>query len=320
MNTRAEQGTPTREHLTVFMQRRSLTALVCGILSLIFAFYGIIAGVDLTITVLGENAFLSFNHFTMASNLFAALSVAFVFPYTVEGIRRKRFILPKWLAVMHYLATSSIAIVMVFVLAFMSWAHPEGAFGNSNLVTHVICPLLILLSFFQMENGHLLTWKDCLLGCAPFCVYLIVYAVEVLVIGKANGGWEDIYHIQDYASPAFAIPALLLLAFGVSAAIALVSNALTRRRKEKMFQIWHDGMDPIEVRIEAYGLGRMAGQYGEPSSIQIPYDILAYLAERYHLNTEDVVQPFIKSLLIELRERDRTERGADMESGGHRLR
>ena len=309
MNTRAEQHSPAREYLTVFLKRRSVIALVSGILSLVFAFYGIIAGVDLTVTVLGENAFLSFNHFTMLSNLFAALSVAFVFPYTVEGIRRKRFILPKWVAILHYVAATSIAIVMVFVLGFMSWVHPRGAFGDSNWVTHVVCPLLILLSFFQMENGHLLTWKHCLLGCAPFCAYLIVYTVEVLMIGEANGGWEDIYHIQDYASPAFAIPALLVLGLAVSAVIALISNALTKRRRERMYRIWREDMDPMEVRIEAYGLGRMAGLHGDRNSIQIPYDILEHLAERYHLDIEDVLRPFVKRLLIELRERERTESG-----------
>lgn len=48
---------------------------------------------------------------------------------------------------------------------------------------------------------------------------------------------------------------------------------------------WHDNLDPVEVRIEAYGLGRMAGQYGEKDIVQIPYDILEYLSEKYHLET-----------------------------------
>ena len=113
----------------------------------------------------------------------------------------------------------------------MSWANPDGAFGGSNLVTHVFCPLLILISFFQMENGHLLTWKDRLLGLVPFCIYIIVYYIEVVVIGESNGGWQDVYHIIEYISPAIAIPVLLLLSFGVSTFIALLSNYLTKKRK-----------------------------------------------------------------------------------------
>ena len=298
-----------REHLTVLLRRRSVIALCCGVLTLLLAFYGIIAGVNKMIAVYHENGFMSFIYYTMLSNLFAALSAAFVLPYSVEGIRRKRFVLPEWVSVMHYMATVSITITMVFVFAFISWAAPDLAFGGHNLVAHVFCPLLILISFFQIESGYLFTWKDRLLGIIPFCLYQVVYFVEVVVIGEENGGWKDIYRIRQYLSPYLAIPLLLLLAFGVSTAIALVSNRLTNKRKEEIYRLWRDDLDPIEIRIEAYGLGRMTSQHSDRENIQIPYDILQYLAERYHLKTEDLMKPFVKGLLIGLDEKDSKDGG-----------
>ena len=44
--------------------------------------------------------------------------------------------------------------------------------------------------------------------------------------------------------------------------------------------LWSEDLDPIEVRIEAYGLGRMASQYGEKDSVEIPYDILMKVMNR----------------------------------------
>ena len=305
----ATAGSQSKEYLTVLLKRRSVIALCSVILTLMLAFFGIIEGVNRTITVLKENGFVSFIYYTMVSNTLAALAVAFVFPFTVEGIRRKRFILPEWVAVIHYLAATSITIMMVFVLAFMSWASPEDAFGGGNLVTHIFCPALILISFFQLENGRLYIWKDCLLGMIPFSVYLIVYLIEVVVIGESNGGWPDIYQIQEFMLPALAVPVLLLLAFAVSAAVALLSNYLTKKRNKKMYQLWQEDLDPIEVRIEAYGIGRMAGQSSEKSNIRIPYDILKTLSDRYHLKTEDLMKPFVKGLLIELKERNHEESG-----------
>ncbi len=293
-----------REHLTVLLRRRSVIALCCGMLTLILAFYGIIAGVNRTASVYHRNGFSSFIYYTMLSNTFAALSAAFVFPFAVEGIRRKRFTLPRWVAVMHYTATVTITITMAFVLAFISWASPEDAFGGSNLATHVFCPLLIFISFFQIESGNCFAWKDRLLGMIPFCLYMTVYYIQVVAIGEANGGWPDIYYIKEYLSPYLAIPLLLALAFGVSVAIALLSNRLTKKRSENIYMLWRDDLDPIEVRIEAYGLGRMMSQHGERDSIQIPYDILKYLAERYHLETEDLMKPFVKGLLMGLSEQD----------------
>ena len=146
----AQKWPHSKEYLTVLLKRRSAVALCCVILTLMLAFFGIIEGVNRTITVLKENGFVSFIYYTMFSNTFAVLAVAFVFPFTVEGIRNKRFILPKWVAVMHYLAATSIAITIVFVFAFMSWASPENAFGGANFVTHIICPVLILITFFKL--------------------------------------------------------------------------------------------------------------------------------------------------------------------------
>jgi len=301
---KTKNNTHPREYLTLLLRRRSLIALCCVILTLILAFYGIIEGVNKTTIVLHENGFMSFIYYTMVSNAFAALSAAFVFPFAVEGVRKKRFILPKWVALMHFTATVTIAVTMVFVLAFMSWASPDDAFGGSNFVTHVICPLLILVSFLQIETGRLFTWGDRLIGIAVCFVYLAVYVIEVAIVGEAHGGWPDIYRVCEFTSPALAIPAFLLLAFGVSTAVALISNHLTKKRMKRMFSLWSEELEPIEVRIEAYGLGLMAAQRSDKNGIQIPYDILTFLAKKYGMDPEDLMKPFMKGLMTELKERD----------------
>ena len=298
-----DKKTPVREFLTVFFRRRSIIALCCGCLTLALAFYGIIAGVIRTVELLGVNGFESFIYFTMLANVLAALSVAFVIPYAVDGIRKRRFTLPKWVAVFHYVATIGIAIVMVFVLAVISWASPGDAFGGSNIVTHLLCPLLILVCFFQMENGHLLTVKDRLLGIVPFCVYLAVYFVEVVAIGEENGGWPDIYKVTEHLPGAIAIPLAALIAFGVSTAVALVSNVLTKKRTKKMYSFWLEDMDPVEVRVEAFSIGRMAAQSGEPNDLHVPYDILEHLSQRYGMTTGELIKPFVKGMLTELEDR-----------------
>ena len=287
----------SRETLTNLFMRRSAAALCCGIGTLALSFYGIIAGVIRTIELMGQNGFFSFAFYTMAVNTFAAVSVAFMIPYAVEGIRKRRFVLPEWVAVLHYLSTCSIAIMLIFVLAFMSRVSPDDAFGGSNLITHVLCPALILLSFFEVEKGIALSAKYSFIGCVPFFIYMVVYYVEVFLIGEANGGWPDLYHIGEYLSPALAALAFLLLGLGVSSLIAGVSNHLTKKRSAKMFLNWKEDADPVEIRIEAYGLGRMAGLTGKESDITIPLDILDFFAERYRLNVNDLIRAYTTGFL-----------------------
>lgn len=292
-----------REYITTLLRRRSVIALGCCLLTLALAFYGIIAGISRTFATYQSDGFFWFIYFTMITNTLAALSAAFVVPFAVEGIRKKRFTLPRWVAVVHYLSTTSISIVMFFVFAFISWASPDDAFGGPNLYLHVFCPALIVISFFQMENEHIYTIKDRLIGCIPFCLYSLVYLTEVVLIGEANGGWPDIYHIREYMSPALAIPVLFLFGFCISSLIAAFSNRLTRKRKKEMFLSWKEDTDPVEVCIEAYGLGRMTGLTGETNSIQIPFDILELLAEKYRMKPDDLTRAFMVGVRNGLMER-----------------
>ena len=83
-----------------------------------------------------------------------------------------------------------------------------------------------------------------------------------------------------------------------------------------MYSFWRGDMDPIEVRIEAFGIGRMAAQSGENNNMQIPYDILTNLAQKYGLDTEDLIKPFVKGLLTELEDRNRKKQQSRPECRG----
>ena len=107
------------------------------------------------------------------------------------------------------------------------------------------------------------------------------------------------YHIQEYVSPVVIIPLLVLLGFGVSCLVAFYSNYLVKKRKEKMFLHWEKDMNPIEAKIEAYGLGSMMSKNKDENNILIPLDILKYLAQKSHLNTDDLIKSYMTGFLNE---------------------
>lgn len=295
----------SRDYLTNLFRRRSVIALCGGICALVLGFYGIIAGVIRNVEVAGKNGFFSFIYFTMISNTLAAFSMAFVIPFAVEGIKTRRFVLPKWVAVLNYISATSIAIIMLFTITFMSWVSPADAFDGINLVMHIFCPILILIAFFQIENGYIYSRKDCFTGCIPCFIYAIVYFIQVVIIGEANGGWPDIYHLQEHMPPMIAIPLMMLFALIVSWIVAIISNQLTKKREKKMFLHWDSDIDSIEAKIEAYGLGNMMSQVRDENSIIIPLDILKHLAKKSHINTEDLINPYIGGLMNSQKEKNK---------------
>lgn len=62
-------------------------------------------------------------------------------------------------------------------------------------------------------------------------------------------------------------------------------------------------MDPVEIRIELYGLGRYMGVHEDEHFAVLPLDIIHMLCDRYHLTEEELIRPYIRGLLDARNER-----------------
>ena len=260
-----------REYMTGLMKKRSIIALCSGILELIFVFFALMMGFNKMTFIYGANIFKSYIYFTMISNTMAAISVAFVIPFAVEGIRKSRFILPEWVSVLLFVSTSSISTVLVLIACMLRYAPPDKTIGYGGLY-------------------------DRILACLPFCIYMILYYIMVVVVGKERGGWDDIYEITDYINPFAGILIGTVVAYTMSLLISKLSNYLTRKRIEKKYCFWGKDVDPTEALIEAYGLGIMTAKNMDMETIDIPYDILEELAKRYDIAPSRMFQSFLKGL------------------------
>ena len=52
-------------------------------------------------------------------------------------------------------------------------------------------------------------------------------------------------------------------------------------------------MDPVEAKIEAYGLGNAMGKIKDENNIMIPLDILDYLSKKSKVNTDELIKSYV---------------------------
>ena len=285
-----------REYMTGLMKKRSIIALCGGILELICVFFALLMGFNKMSIKYDTSVFKSYMYFTMISNTMAAVSVAFIIPFAVEGIRKNRFILPKWISVLLFVSANSISIVFLLVVTMMMHTSPNEAVGDGGIYAHFICPILVLILFFQIESGYRYNKRDRILACLPFAFYMLLYYVMVVVVGEENGGWKDIYHAMGYAPFFVSFPVMLAVAYATSLFISKLSNYLTRYRTEKMFCYWGENAEPVDALVEAYGLGIMTARNMDKENIEVPYDILEELAKRYNIAPSKMIRSFVKGL------------------------
>ena len=237
-----------------------------------------------------------FRYYTTLSNMLAAVAAVFTIPFAINGLRKKRFVYPRWLFLLHYMGTICTTMTFVFAIFFILPWDSWFAVGGTQLYLHVVCPIAILIAFELVESGYQITRKNTLNCLLPFFIYTLVYVFQVVFLGEANGGWEDLYLLNTLVPFYISLPAVWLLAYVIATLIRILANRLDDRRRKHLISFWKEDLEPVEVKTEVYGLGRLYGQLDSRSELSIPYDTLELLAERYSMDPADLLKVYMKGL------------------------
>ncbi len=289
----------SRQYLIDIQKWRSLAALAACVVTLVFSVIAINKGMVEYVRD-GEQVSKLFRFFTTLSNMMTALAASFITPFAVNGIRKKRFVMPKWLSMFHFSGAVNAALIFVFAMCFILPFNKEFAIGGNNFYLHIVCPIAVVISFCLVESSHDCSRKDDLVCLIPFLCYSLVYLVMVVFTGR----WDDMYMLNTIVPAYVSLPLVWALACGIAFALRKLSDRLTRHRKEKMFASWKEDAEPVEVNIEVYGLGRFYGLSGDRNELGIPYDILESLADRYSMSVSNILKVYMKGLSDGLRDRD----------------
>lgn len=256
-------------------------------------------GVTKSIGAYGET---QLQFFTMLSNLLSATGALFMLPYAVEGIRKKRFTLPRWVCLFQYAGAVSVFITMFCACTIITITlGADFAFGGVQLWLHLIIPILALVLFLAVESDHYLTKKDTVLALIPFWIYVAFYFVMVVLVGKENGGWNDLYQVT--RMPIW-LSFLMLFSTGYAAAIFLriIHNRIIDKSIAKLTANWNEEISSVELKIEAFGLGRYMASHLDKNEIIIPMDLFSLMADKCDVSIEELCRAYLKGALSDPKE------------------
>ncbi len=291
-----------RQYIINLQRNRSLVALLASLVSLFFAIYAITSGLILYARN-GARPIDLFQYFTIDANAITAFASAMIIPYAIDGFRKKRFYCPKWAVLFYYSGTVCTTLIMFYAVFIISRIDKQNAFGGYNFYLHLVCPIMILVSFFLIESYYRLSIKDAALSVIPVFIYAIVYIYEVVIVGENAGGWEDIYYFTKYFSFIISFIAMLTIAFLFALAIRALYNKLSYIRKQKLISsLWSEGVSPVEIKIEFFGLGRFFGRKEHKSYATLPLDIMQLVSDKYNIKIEELINAFVKGMLDKIKE------------------
>lgn len=280
-----------KEYIININTVRSRRALISAIIVSVCTFVAVVNNaLDPTYT---ES---SFHYFTTISNLISAAGAMFMIPYAVEGIRRKRFTMPRWISLFQYAGAVSVFITMFCALTIISYTlGPVFAFTEDNFWLHLVNPVSAIILFLLVETDQKLTKRDTVLSLIPYWIYVIIYIIMVVYIGEERGGWEDIYNATSTVPLWIVFNLLILIGFAASIILRKLHNLIVDRSLKDLTSRW-EGYSSVELRIEAYGLGRKLSRRLDKNEIVVPIDIFRMMAQKCDVSIEDLTRAYIKGV------------------------
>lgn len=222
---------------------RCVASLVIGVCVILFTasafFYNFRTDVIRDEVWFGYTGWKCLRFFTTLSNLYAALAAAVTAVFAARNLINDEYRFPFWAIAFKYSATVCVSVTFLTVTLFlapMTAANGNGyflLFAGNNFYMHFLTPVLCIVSFLFLERAAKeLPFRATLAGLLPVILYAAVYAVMVVGVGEARGGWVDFYGLTfggNTAAIPFSALAMCAAAFGISAALW----ALHRRRAQK---------------------------------------------------------------------------------------
>jgi hypothetical protein len=119
----------------------------------------------------------------------------------------------------------------------------------------------------------------------------------VIIIGEKNGGWSDFYMTQAFW-PVW-ITALLMTTIGfvISTVLFMIHNKRAEQSWKYVENMWSDRLEPAQLLLEAFGLGRYMGAKYTDGELAIPLDIFKVISKRYDIPLDKLTKAYVKGAL-----------------------
>ena len=184
----------------------------------------------MTIRITRHGSF-GFEYYTQDSNLLMLIVAAMACFFILRKMI-KRTDYPRWFSILKYTATLALLLtnlIVVFVLA-PGIGFPQGyqllVFTGAMYYTHLVCPVLAMVSFCLFEKHNLNHKNDAFLAI----IYTLVYAVILLILNILHVVWGPYPFLMVYDQP---IWTSLLWCVGILGGTYLLALALKCLRRQK---------------------------------------------------------------------------------------
>lgn len=165
-----------------------------------------------------------FMYYTNISNLTVG---ALAFPNTILillSLLRGEVIIPKWFVAIKFMGLTMTTLTFLVILCTFPFRGYSASYSGLKIITHLIVPVIAVVSFLFFEEKTLFKWKYSWLMFIPTAIYSTIYCIMVLVLGL----WPDIYSINANGFWYLFVLLANVVSIGISEGLYFLSKSLRR--------------------------------------------------------------------------------------------
>ena len=264
-------------------------------------------GVTMNLTTLYD---VNFDHmgirtfcmFTVNSNILCGLAMLLLLPYTIDGLRTNRYVLPKWVVDLLFAGVTSVGLT--FLISLCVLAPVKGfvlIFTGSRFFLHGVCPILAMLAFCFFISTHVIALRESVYAMIPVMLYAMVYYFMVEILGPKNGGWDDFYGFFTRIPAWISLLSFMPLTFAIASFLRFLHNRgclRMKREAEALYAQEYAGKDARQVIVS---LAEEHRSRGEREEILIPREHIETVIRCTNspLTTKEACDLYLNTVLSE---------------------
>ena len=242
-------------------------------------------GVTMNLTTLYDENFdhmglRTFCMFTVNSNILMAATMALVFPYSLDGLRKHNFHLPRWVVNLVFMGVTGVALT--FLVSLCVLAPVKGfmlIFTGSRFFLHGLCPILAILAFCFFISEQRITFWETFYTLIPVFTYAVLYYVMVVVIGEEQGGWNDFYGFATRIPVWIPMVAILPLTFLIATVIRVLHNQTFDKRRKEEATYYSEAFAHADIRELIGAMARFHRTMTAGKDILVPGRVIGIMVD-----------------------------------------
>ena len=166
---------------------RSILGIVINLAILGMETYCIYTFIDLTSRGVANRFMYYTNISNTAIGVISLVNLVFLL---LLFIKDKEY--PKILSIIKFIGISMMTLTFFVILFTIPIYGLDRAYGKDKIITHLIAPILVAISYICFEEKTLFKWKYTFLTLVPTTIYVIIYITNVVFLKT----WKDIYSVN----------------------------------------------------------------------------------------------------------------------------